>query len=245
VAALNRAIALAQVDDVAVRVGQELHFDMPGILEVALDVDGRIREVGVPLTPCGLESALDVVALTDDAKALSPAARGGLDRERPAELVAEPDDLGRSCDRLGRSRDDRDAGSLHPLTRLRLRPHRLDRVRRRPDPREAGGLDRAGEDGILGEEPVAGVDGLGSGLQRRLDDLLLVQVALDRRPGAEQPGLVRHTNVEGGAIGLGVDGHRGDLQLAQRPEDADGDFPPVGNEDFREGTHERDVFSTE
>ena len=41
VAALDRAVALAEVDDVAVPVGEHLHLDVARILEVALDVDGR------------------------------------------------------------------------------------------------------------------------------------------------------------------------------------------------------------
>ena len=42
VPALDRAVALAEVDDVAVRVGEDLHLDVTRILEVALDVDRRI-----------------------------------------------------------------------------------------------------------------------------------------------------------------------------------------------------------
>src|SRR4029079_4754704 len=84
VAALDRAIALAHVTDATVGVREDLHLDVAWILEIALDVDGRVREVGLALPACGLERALDVVALTDDAEALPPAARGGLDRERPA-----------------------------------------------------------------------------------------------------------------------------------------------------------------
>ena len=103
-------------------------------------------------------------------------------------------------------------------------------------------VDGAGEGGVLGEEPVAGVDRLGSGPRGRLDDLLLVQVALGRSTGTEQPGLVGNTNVQGSAVGLRVDGHRGDLELAQRPEDADGDLAAVGDEDFREGAHGRRIL---
>ena len=44
-AALDRAVALAEVDDVAVRVGEDLHLDVAWVLEVALDVDGRVGEV--------------------------------------------------------------------------------------------------------------------------------------------------------------------------------------------------------
>ena len=57
VAALDRAVALAEVDHVAVRVGEHLHLDVPRVLEVPLDVDGRVGEVRLPLPLRGLERA--------------------------------------------------------------------------------------------------------------------------------------------------------------------------------------------
>ena len=58
VAALDRAVALAEMDDVAVRVGEHLHLDVPRVDDQLLDVDVRVREVRLPLAPRGLERAL-------------------------------------------------------------------------------------------------------------------------------------------------------------------------------------------
>ncbi len=93
VAALDRAVALAEVDDVAMRVGKHLHLDVPRILEVALDVDRRVREVRLALAPGGFEGALRFLGGTDDLEALASSAGRGLDRERPAELVAQLHDV--------------------------------------------------------------------------------------------------------------------------------------------------------
>ena len=183
VAALDRAVALAEVDHVPVRVGENLHLDVSRVLEVFLDVDRRVGEVGLALAPRGLERALDVVVLANDPKSLAAAAGRRLDRNRPAELVAEAAHRLGALDRLGRPRDDRHAGGPHPLARLGLRAHRLDRLGRRADPGEPGGLDRPREAGVLGEEAVAGMNRLGAGALRRLDQPLLAQVALGRRPG--------------------------------------------------------------
>ena len=54
-AALDRAVALAEMDHVAVRVGEHLHLDVARILEVALDVDRRVGEVRLPLALRRLE----------------------------------------------------------------------------------------------------------------------------------------------------------------------------------------------
>ena len=43
-AALDRALALAERHDAAVGVGEELHLDVPGTLEVALREDGAVAE---------------------------------------------------------------------------------------------------------------------------------------------------------------------------------------------------------
>ena len=59
-AALDRAVALTEMNDVAVRVREHLYLDVPRILEIALDVHRRIGEVGLALAPCGLEGALDL-----------------------------------------------------------------------------------------------------------------------------------------------------------------------------------------
>src|SRR5262245_15038778 len=52
---LDRAVALPEVDHVPVCVGQDLHLDVPGVVEVALDVHGRIGEVRLTLAPRSVE----------------------------------------------------------------------------------------------------------------------------------------------------------------------------------------------
>ena len=63
-AALDRAVALAEVDDVAVGVREHLHLDVPRVLEVALDVDRRVGEVRLALAPRGRERALGLLRAT-------------------------------------------------------------------------------------------------------------------------------------------------------------------------------------
>src|SRR5207248_9287819 len=137
-APLYRAVAFPQVDDVAVRVGEDLHFDVARILEVAPDVHGRVGEVGLTFTLGRLEGALALVGRAHDLETLAAPACCGLDRERPAELVPQPPHLVGRRHRLGRARDDRHSRGLHRLPRGGLRAHRLDRLRGRTDPDEAG-----------------------------------------------------------------------------------------------------------
>ena len=88
VAALDRAVALAQVDDVAVAVGQHLHLDVARIGQVALQVDGRVGEELLAFAARALERRLQLLLGERDAKALAAAPAGRLDRDREADLVA-------------------------------------------------------------------------------------------------------------------------------------------------------------
>jgi hypothetical protein len=69
---------------------------------------------------------------------------------------------------------------------------------------------RARERRILGEEAVAGMNRVGAGLLRSVQDPLLVQVALGGRPAADQVRLVRIADVRGIAVDLRIDGDRPD-----------------------------------
>src|SRR5205807_9687547 len=70
VAALDRAVALAQVDDVPVAVGEHLHLDVARVLEVALEVDGGVREELLALAARPLEGRLELLRRERHAEAL-------------------------------------------------------------------------------------------------------------------------------------------------------------------------------
>src|SRR3954462_13732712 len=126
-AALDRAVALAEMDDIAVSIREHLHFHVPRVLEVALYVDRSVREVGLAFALGGLERACRLSRAAHDLQAFSAPTRRGFDRDRPAELVAQPPDLVGALDRLGHAGNDRHARGAHTLTRLDFRAHRLDR----------------------------------------------------------------------------------------------------------------------
>ena len=78
--------------------------------------------------------------------------------------------------------------------------------------------------------------------------LSMTQVGLGRRRRADQHGLVGHLHVQAVAVGLGVDRHRLDAELARRLDDAAGDLAAVGDQDLLEHDSQppcrlRDVYS--
>ena len=60
VAALDGAVALAEVDDVAVLVGQHLDLDVARVGQVALEVDRRVGEELLALARGALEGVLEL-----------------------------------------------------------------------------------------------------------------------------------------------------------------------------------------
>ena len=95
----------------------------------------------------------------------------------------------------------------------------------------AGGGDRLGEVGVLGQEAVAGVDGLGAGGFRGGQHLPSVQIGFAGGGGADQHRLVSLAHVQGAGVGLGIDGDGAQAHAAGGAEHAAGDLAAIGDQD--------------
>src|SRR5262249_58666482 len=89
------------------------------------------------------------------------------------------------------------------------------------------------EGGVLGEEAVAGMHGLGPRGARGRNDLLLVEIALRGGGGADGHRLIGLQDVERLAISVREDGDGADAELAAGPDHAYRDLAAIGDEDFR------------
>jgi len=85
VAALHGAVALAEMDDVAVLVAEDLHLDVLRARNVFLEKDGRVAECALGLALRLVEQRRKVAGFLDDAHAAAAAAEGRLDDEREAD----------------------------------------------------------------------------------------------------------------------------------------------------------------
>src|SRR6266851_9134151 len=83
-AALHRAVALEEMDAIAVAVGEDLHLDMARPRQVFLDQHGVVAERGLGLALGGGESGGEIRRALDDAHALAAAARRRLDEDGKA-----------------------------------------------------------------------------------------------------------------------------------------------------------------
>ena len=128
--------------------------------------------------------------------------------------------------------DDRHARAFHRAARGLLVAHQTDGLGRRPDEGQPAFSAQLGESGVLGQQPVAGMDGLAAGGHGDFEDRADVQIAGRNRRGADAVALVGEADVHRFAVGLGIDRHRRDAHLLAGAYDPQRDLAAVGDEDF-------------
>ena len=235
VAALQRAVAGGDDDDVAVRVGQALGLDVARLVEELLDEALAATERADGLAHGRLVELGDLLDRAGDLEAAAAAAEGRLDRDRQAVLLGERDDLVGVLDRVLGAGRERGVGLLRDVLGLGLVAEALDRGGRRADPDQPGVDDGLGEVGVLGEEAVAGVHAVGAGALGDREDLLDRQVGVAGRGAVERVGLVGEAYEQRIAVGLGVDRDAADAGVLAGADHAHGDLSAVGDQDLGQG----------
>ncbi len=87
VPALQRAVALAEVDGVALAVAEHLDFDVARPREIFLEVDGVVAEGGLGLGARSCKRLRQTLGRLSDLHAASTAAGGRLDQHRKADRL--------------------------------------------------------------------------------------------------------------------------------------------------------------
>ena len=228
VATLDRTLALEAVHDVAQLVAQDLHLDVAGPRQPALEEDRVVAEGARRLAPRRLDRRLEVVRRLDHAHALAAAPRGRLHQQRIADRVRGGRRVGAGRDLVRGERGH--AGRVHRALGGQLVAHRGDGAGRWPHPDQPRVLDGAREAGVLREEAVAGMDRLRAAAPGRIEDLGDVEVALGRRATAQRDRLVGLTHEGRVGVAVGVDGDRAQAHLAGRAHDAPRDLAAVGDQ---------------
>ena len=229
VAALERAVAFEQVDDLAVGIAEDLHFDMPGREDVLLDQDMVVAETGRRLALARGERIGKLGRVVHPPHPLAAAARNRLDQDRIA-------NFGRTLGQKGRvlvfaqiARRGRHPGGLHQLLGGVLQAHGLDAGRPGADPDQPGIQHGLGKGGVFGKEAIARMDRLCPGGLGRGNDPVAHQIAFACRAGADMHGLIRQPHVQRLRIGIGIDRHRANAHLPRGADDPASDFAAIGD----------------
>jgi hypothetical protein len=198
---------------------RQVFYDSRGVMlfQRVLDEDPLVPEATLGLTHRGGHGIIEGVGRCDDPHALAAASRRRLHEQR------EPD---RSRVRwIVRARERRNPGLFRELLRGQLVSHALDGLGRGADPSEPGAGDVCRKARVLREEAVAGMDRLGAGRARRVEDRLAIEVATgqaNRLVGICDEGCV--------CIGVYIDRNTADPHLVGTPYDPAGDLSPVRNQ---------------
>jgi hypothetical protein len=129
VAALQRAVAGADDDHVAVLVGQDLRLDVAGAVQVPLHEALTAAEGRDGFANCRVVQLGDLAHLASDLHPATATAVDGLDRDRQPVLLGEGDDLLDAGDRVLGAGDERRAGALGDVPGYRLVAEVADRGR--------------------------------------------------------------------------------------------------------------------
>ena len=235
-AALDGALALAESQHAALRVGKHLDLHMPRRANELLDVEAGVSEGRLGLGGGGPERALELVLGVDDPHPLATAACRSLEEHGISELGSHRARLS-GPNSLFAARHERNVRTLHLRLRLHLVAHPGHHVRGRPHEDELVVLAGGDEGRVLGQKPVAGVDRLAAGRRCCGDHGRDVQVALRRRRRSDGDRAIREPDVHRLFVGGRVDRDRLDLELVQRADHADRDLAAVRYEDA--GKHQR------
>ena len=137
------------------------------------------------------------------------------------------------ADRLG-SGDERQPRVRQLALRLHLVTHARHHVGVRPDEDEVVVLARLDEIGILGQEAVAGMNGVTVSRLARGHDRRNVQIALGCAWRSNAHRAVREPRVQCARVRCRVHGDRFHAELVQRADDAHRDLSTVRHEHARE-----------
>ncbi len=223
---LQAALPLPEVQAVTVGIGEHLDLDVPRRGDEPLDEQPVVAERPARLTPRRLHRLRQTVGGGHHAHPLAATTGGRLQQYR----VAHPFGGRRHGIHPGHialSGDHGNARGGHRVLGADLVAHPLDRRRGRSDEDDPGLRAGTGESGVLGEEPVAGMHRLRTGVHRGAHDVRHGQVTPRGLGRADADGDVGLGDVPGVGVGVAVDRHRADSHPAERGDHPDGDLAPV------------------
>ena len=228
VPALHGAVTVKQVHHIAVVVGQDLDLHVLGALQVFLNKDLVVAKSLLGFVNGLLKLLGHILFPGDDPHAPAAAAVGGFQHHGIADLLGHLHGFLHGLHGVVHAGDDGNLGGNGDLLGGDLVAHGVHAVHGGADEGDTVLFTLFHQNWVFRQEAIPGVDGIHivvlGNLQNGGDVQIGVDGALLRVQGI---GFVRQGAEHGVLVFLGVDGYRGDAQLVERPEHADGDLSAV------------------
>mmetsp|Transcript_23272 Transcript_23272/g.40173 ORF Transcript_23272/g.40173 Transcript_23272/m.40173 type:complete len:588 (-) Transcript_23272:1110-2873(-) len=234
VAALQGTVPFAQVHSAALAVPKDLDLDVAGRGQIFLDIDFVIAKGGFAFGPRSHERVFHIGCGLRHFHATATAARSRLDDDGIAHLVAKRLGLVERGNATIRSGYAGHAERLHRVFGGDLVAHDADMFGGRPDKGQPVIFDDLHKLRVLGQEAIAGVNGLRPGDFAGGDDGRKAQIGLRGGRRADADTFVGHAHMHGVGVRSGMHRHRGDAHFARGPDDPQRNLAPVGDQDFFE-----------
>ena len=228
---LRGAVALPEVEHVAVLVAQDLDFDVPRPLDVFFDVDARVAEGGLGFGRCLLPGARQREVVGRHPHPLAAAAGRRLEQHRKADLAGDLHRLLFAADDAVAARHRRHARFPGQRPGRILVAHPLHRFGCRADEADIARAADLGEVGVFREKAVAGMDRLHVADLGGADHPVDAEVAVGGAGRAHADGLVGQLEIGRSAVGLAEDGDGLDAELAAGTNHPQRDLAAVGDQD--------------
>src|SRR5581483_8271837 len=235
---LDRALALAEIDALAVFIGHYLNFDVTRTLDIALNVNVAVLERGGCFSRSGFQRVSEFTFRVNDAHSATATAAGCFDDDGITDLVRELNPFLFGLNRAFAARKNRDASLFHRIPGRNFFAHQPDHLRAWSDEFDVAGLANLSEVSRLSQKPVAGMNRIDVENFRRADDGRNVQVALRRRRRANAGRLIGKPDMKRIAIDIAVHGDRANAHLFASPDDPAGNFSAISDQDFAKVTHD-------
>ena len=205
-APLHGTITLVQVQQIAVIVGENLHFQVAGARQIFFQEHAGIAERGARFALRFFEQRRELRWVAHHAHAAPAAAHGGFHDDRVADFLRDFLRFAGGFDGIFGARQHRDTrGGCEP-SRGGLVAKQFQQRRRGTYKGDSGGLAGAREGGILGEEAVTWVDGVDASFFGDGNDAGDVQIRFHRTfARADLIRLVGFEAMQAQAVFLGVD----------------------------------------
>ena len=211
-------------------VRKHLKFNVLRTLNVLLHEDALVAEGRLRTRLAQLECTLEFIRFFDDLHADATAARSRFDDDRVADFIRQrTGDVG-ACNGFRRTFGRGQTRRFHGCSGLNFVAEERDDFRGRSDERDALFLQPGHKGSVLGQETVAGVDGIALQFLRRLNHRFDVQVGIKRVGPVVGIGDVGHLNGKRQSVLPAVDDGGFNVHVAEGAEDAKGDFATVGDQ---------------
>jgi len=229
---LHGAVALAEMDNIAESIRDDLKLDVMRLFDQLFHVHGAVAKALEGLQRSGLEAGDQSRFIEHGAHATTTTAGARLDDDGITDLASPHEGFFLVMNEAIGAGGDGHASGTGGRTGYILVPHHGDDAGTGSDELDFALFADIRELGLFREESVAGMDGVHIGDLRRADDAADLQVALAAGAGADADGFIRQMDVHGVHVCLGINGDGFDIELFAGADDADGDLTTIGDEDF-------------